>query len=122
MKFVKRVVLFCALATLCGAQTVDRSFWAVTAVNAAATAADAYTTFAYVGHTRNCPVEVGSPELYGTHPTYGRTSLVMGGLFAASVGVSYLMKRKHFRFLWIAPQAWVIYGHTSGTVNNLVVC
>lgn len=98
------------LATLCSAQ--DKKFWALTAFNAAATSADAWTT---VNTKRGC-VERWNPELYGLHPQPARVGLVMGGLFAVSVFASYELKKKHR--LWIMPQA-VNSAHLWGAIHNL---
>lgn len=104
---------------------VDRSFWAVTTASAVSTAADAYTTVDMIGG-HSCPFEETSPTLYGRNPSAARTTLVMGGLFAASVATSYVLKRVHARIwklpLWPAPEAYLAYGHAYGAIHNFRHC
>ena len=124
---MKQLLLLCVLTASSAAQTTaTASFWAVTAGNAAATSFDAYTTIYKVGHTATCPYEEWSPALYGRRPEAPRTIAVMGGLFAASVLVSYGLKRRHAHIwkvpLWAAPQAYLAYGHALGAVHNFRFC
>ena len=105
---------------------VDRNFWLVTSANGIATLGDIITTSKLVGHTASCPYEVWSDSLYGRQPNTARTSLVMGGLYAASVFSSYELKKHHAKLwkvpLWIAPQAYLAGGHAVGTIHNLQTC
>ena len=104
-------------------KVADKSFWAVTAFSGAATAADAYTT---ANFGPRCPYESGNPGLYGVYPTAKRVTLVMGGLFAASAGASYVLKRHHARLwkvpLWPAPELYLAYGHAAGAASNARNC
>lgn len=108
------------------AQTADKAFWTITAIHASATSLDAYTTVTRIGHTQTCPEEVWSAPLYGKHPEAARTSMVMGGLFSASVLLSYSLKKHHAHLkrlpVWAAPQAYLTYGHTLGAIHNFRFC
>lgn len=111
-------------APMCG-QSADKSFWAITAGNALATGMDAFTTSQFIGGGR-CPREVWNSSEYGSIPTPQRVTLVMGGLFAASVGLSYAMKRHRVRIwrvpLWELPQGYNAYGHAWGAAHNVRYC
>ena len=116
----------CAQLPDAPSHVVDRSFWLVTSWNAASTIGDAATTLALVGHTEQCPYEVWSAPLYGRQPQAARTTAVMGGLFAASVVLSYELKRHNAHIwkvqLWTLPQVYMASTHTAGVFNNLKRC
>ncbi len=122
---MKILFLICSLLGYASAQTADKAFWTVTAANASMTALDDYTTARYVG-TRNCPWEQTNPGLYGEFPKAPRVTLIMGGIFAGSVGLSYVLKRHRVHLwkcpLWAAPQGYMAYGHAWGGIHNLRHC
>lgn len=101
----------------------DRNFWLVTSANAAASAADGFTTIAFA---RNCPYESGNPVLWGRRPTTARESVVMAGLFAASTLASYELKKYNAHIwklkLWTIPVGHEIVSHSYGTVHNVIYC
>ena len=106
---------------------IDRNFLLVSGAHAAAMVGDLVTTSLYVGHNYHaCSLEIGNPALYGRQPRPVRTSLVMGGLYAATVFSSYELKKHRARIwkvpLWPAPQAYIAYGNAYGTLHNLQKC
>jgi hypothetical protein len=107
-------------------QVVDKEFLTMTAVNAAATAMDAYTTVQWIRRDRTCDIEGGSPMLYGAEPKTLRTSTVMGGLFVIGVAASYEFKRHRLRVwkipIWIVPQVVNAGAHIDGSINNWRIC
>lgn len=119
---MKCPLAFALLLATCVAQdspkVTDKKFWAITAFSAAATAADGYTTV----NSGECTMEIGNPFLYGVHPTAKRVTLVMGGIYVASVGVSYFLKRHHAKVLWMAPELAPVVGHVQGAVHNARTC
>jgi hypothetical protein len=88
-------------------RVADGQFWALTAFNAAATAADMVTTSAMVSHTEACPFEVATPALYGDRAPDGRVVAVMAGKAVAATFASYLLKKYNVHVwklkLWYAP-------------------
>ena len=121
---MKHAWILAFLIALCFAQdkTADKKFWTVTAFSAASTAADAYTT---ANFGPRCTYEENS-GLYGEFPTAKRVTVVMGGLFVASVGASYVLKRHHVHIwkvpLWPAPEAYLAYSHAAAAAHNARSC
>lgn len=123
MKIIAGLALLTSLAS---AQTVDKSFWTVAALNGGATALDSYTTVIDVGHTRHCAREEGTPQLYGSKPETPRVSFVMGSLYLASTAFSYGLKLHRIHIwkvpLWTAPSMFMGEAHLQGAIYNLSHC
>ena len=122
---MKHAWMLAFLTAMCFAQdkTVDKKFWTVTAFSAASTAADADTT---ANFGPRCTYEETNPGLYGEFPTAKRVTIVMGGLFVASVGASYVLKRYYVHIwkvpLWPTPEMYLAYGHAVGAAHNARSC
>ena len=97
------------------AQTLDKPFALVTALNAAATFADLETTRRALAGGQCVELD----PLVGRHPS---TLKLYGGgvaLLGATVALSYeLKKHRAPRWLWIAPQAISAGAHGYGAVYN----
>jgi hypothetical protein len=104
----------------------DLQFWTVTVGNGAMVLSDAITTSALVGHTPACPREVWGETLYGRQANDGRVFAVMGAKYAASVGLSYVLKKYNVHIwhlkLWAATQVYNAYPHALGAAHNMRVC
>jgi hypothetical protein len=123
------LTLLCAIATPVLAQLPDApshskaAFW-ITAATAGAVSLDAYTTLQF-GAGQPCQVEANSPALYGTHPTSGRVSAVMGLEFVGATVAGHFMQKSHNRFLrrlWFVPQSVILSTHASGALHNARKC
>ncbi len=103
-------------------KTADNRFWAVLALSATALSADGFTTMG--GVARKCPIESGSPWLYGSRPSPGRVSAAMASEFALASTASYLLKRKRGKLgkLWAVPLLFTASQHSYGAIHNLSTC
>lgn len=89
----------------------DKKFWTVTAVTAAAVAADGWTT------THSGVFEGWNPWLYGREIRPARTALAEVAIMATFTTTSYLLKRKHVKFWWL-PMAAGATGSAAGAIHN----
>ena len=104
-----------ATALLLGgsAQGQNKSFWALTASQAAAMAIDGWQT-AQPGR------EVGTPWLYGTYPCahHAQLALTLGSEVALGAVAGKLIQHTRFRRLWVLPQGYMTGIHAQAAVRN----
>lgn len=105
---------------------VDRDFLITAGIYGAAIAADGATTVAWVGNGGRCPVEGGTPFLYGTHPNPGRVAGIMAAEFGLVALTSYEFKKHNVRIgrfqLWRLPMTLFTGTHAYGAINNVRSC
>ena len=123
-----RLLLVLVATSLAAAQLPDSpSFAALSAVNAAATGADAYTTTWIRPRWLATPRTVDGPclgessaWLYGKEPTRSRAYSAAAAGLAASEMLAWLLRRK--RYWWQAALLTPTAMHAVGAIHNWRVC
>jgi hypothetical protein len=109
-----RLVFLCVAVSFVGTMRgQSKSFWALTASQAAATAIDGWQT-AQPGR------EVGTPWLYGNYPCahQARLALTLGSEAALGALTGKLMQHTRFRRLWALPQGYMTGIHAQAAARN----
>lgn len=102
-------------------KVADKKYVITLGATIAANAMDAYTTSRYVGTPEHCPIEGGSPWLYGRKPAEARVIGIMSGETVAVGLMSYVLKRKRKRY-WFVPMIANGTSHAAGAIHNFRVC
>ena len=100
-------------------KVLDSNFFLMMSSDIGLSLADAAVSSAYVSNSTGCRE---SDSLYGSwHPSPTRYFVQASLTSVGAVGLSYLLKRKNFKF-WAAPTAIDGIAHFAGVMNTVSAC